>query len=154
MLFVTAALVVLLAVGIFLAGRELAGFEPEPAWKDVGRLRERLAEELPAVPLHRVAGRAATIEYCRGLLREFRFAWRLCRFLAPITSDAGYVGTLMMIKLRFHGLLALALAHAAVGRSATCDRVVRELRELSMLIRSSAVQILTESDLEHGFTPA
>ena len=154
MIFVTAVLVVLLAAGLFLAVRELAGFKTEPEWQNVGRLRGRLEEPLPAAPEREAAGRLATVTYCRRLRNEFRSAWKLCRLLAPITVDAGYAGSLIVASVKFHALFALTLLLAAAGCSQCCERLMHRLREISSSIRNSALLILTQSDFEHGFTPA
>ena len=153
MLFVTAVLLFLLASGLFLAARELSGFEPEEDWQDVARLRERLSSQLPPAPHHLETKRTRTIAYCLTLKREFRSAWRLCRFLAPITGDPGYVWTLVAVKVRFHVILAGALVCATTGLGASCNRRMDELRELSAAMRAGALAILLQSDLEHGFNP-
>jgi hypothetical protein len=154
MIPITAALIFLLALGVFLAARALAGFEPEPEWRDVGKLRERLSSELPEAPAFRTAQRRSTVRFCLSLRREFVSALRLCRFLAPISGDAGYVGSLLMSNVKFHGLLGLALVCAAAGREAWCDRLMGRLRRLSGAMRRSALVILTSPDLEHGFMAA
>lgn len=154
MLFITSTLIVLVAAGIFLAAGELSGFHPEPEWKDVGRLRDRLAEPLPVAPAHRNAARSETLGYCALLRREYQSAWRLCRFLAPIAGDPGYVGALLIGKIRFHAVLLLATLCAGAGFSTCRDKLLRELRRLSASVRFSALTILTQSDFEQGLTPA
>lgn len=154
MIIITALLVALLVAGLFLAARELIGFTTEPEWRNVGKLREQLAEELPVAPVHQKAGRRATLNYCLRLRKEFRSAWRLCRFLAPIAGDSKYVGSLVVANLEFHGVFVLTVVCAAVGASDYCDRLSRRLRRIGASIRSSALIVLTNSEFQHGLTPA
>ncbi len=154
MVVVTTFLCLLLACGLFLAARELAGFQPEPEWRNVTTLRERLACELEPAPAHHDSSRGRTIDYCLELRREFRSAWRLCRFLAPITGDPGYIGTLVAVKARFYLTLGRALLCAFGGLAPRCNCRLEELRQLSTTMRSSALAILMQSDFENGFSPA
>ena len=154
MILVTALLIALLAAGLFLAVRELVGFQPSPEWRDVNKLRDTLNTELPPPPHHAMAERSSVLRYCLGLRREFRSAWRLCRFLAPITGDPGYIGTLIVLKLRFYAVLSRASFCAVIGSSARCSLELDRLLELSSAMRASALAILMSSDLDHGFTPA
>jgi hypothetical protein len=154
MVLITALLVVLLVAGLFLAARELMGHKAEPEWGDIGKLRERLGEEFPAPPVRQRAGRCATLAYCRQLRKEFRLAWRLCRLLAPIAGDSGYVGRLVVVNLKFQGIFALAVVCSAVGASTLCDRLTQRLRGIGASIRGLALVILTSPELDHGFTPA
>ena len=98
-----------------LAVRELVGFKPQPEWQDVGKLRDRLLRPIPPTPHRCMAGRREMIQFCLDLRAEFRVAWRLCRFLAPISHDPAYAGRLLLTKVRFNGAFVLAVALAALG---------------------------------------
>jgi hypothetical protein len=150
MLFVTAFLASFLALGLFLAVRELCGFKPEPEWADVAKLREHLMSEIPPAPHHRCSSRMEIMRFCLSLRREFRSAWRLCRFLAPVALDPGYVWTLIVIKFRFNGMVAAALFCTAVGAGSLRDDLTEQLRGLGAAMRASALMILMDTDLEGG----
>jgi hypothetical protein len=154
MALATTLLVGLLALGLFLAARELVGFQPEPEWKDVAKLRVRLVSPLPQAPSHRDASSAEVRAYCSVLRREFRSAWRLCRFLAPIAGDPGYVGKLVWLNLRFQGIYMAAVACSLVCGSARCDHFVKHLRDLSGHMKFLALSILSNAELEGSFTAA
>ena len=154
MLFLLLFLFALLAVGLFLAVRELIGFQPQPEWQDIASLRERLLQPIPPAPHRRMAGRGDTIRFCLNLRTEFRVAWRLCRFLAPISGDAGYLGRLLLTNLRFSGTFVLAVGFAAVGARSACEAMSERLREIGATMRAAAVVILNEADLNEGLSAA
>lgn len=147
-------LVALLGLGLFLAIRELVGFQPQPEWRDVSSLRERLLLPVPPAPHPRMAGRAELVRFCLELRREFRVAWRLCRLLAPISGDPGYVSRLMMTNVRFTGTLALTVVCAAVGAKQACEDMSQRLREIGAGMRSAALIILDDAEIENGFFAA
>jgi hypothetical protein len=148
MFLVTAVLIGFLSLGLFLAFRELVGFGPDPEWKNNSKLRDKLMSALPPAPHHETAGRRETIRFCLDLRHEFQFAWRLCRFLAPIAGDPGYAGTLVWLKIRFSGILALSIFFAAIRADRLCDQLTGELRELGAGMRASALSILLNAELE------
>jgi hypothetical protein len=148
MIFVTALLIGFLGLGLFLAFRELFAFQPQPDWKDANKLREKLMSAIPAAPHSRTAGRRETIRFCFGLRREFRSAWQLCRFLAPIAGDPGYVGTLVWLKVRFSAIFGLSVFFAAISADRVCDQLTEELRELGAAMRASALSILLSAEVQ------
>ena len=154
MLFVTAVLVGLLLLGLLVAARELVGFKPEPEWKNLGKLRDRLNSPIAQAPHHRLAGRSEMVRFCLELHREYRTAWRLCRFLAPIGADPQYIGHLLVSKVRFNAILVLAVASAGVGAGRACGDLTEQLRDLGAAMRASALAILTNAEVEHGFSAA
>ena len=148
MFLTTALLIGLLVLGLFVAARELIGFQPEPEWKDAAKLREKLMGALPPAPHHSESGRMEIIRFCLQLRREFRSAWRLCRFLAPISGDPGYVGTLISLQVRFNGLLILSVFSATVGATQVCSDMTEQLRAIGATMRASALSILLNAELE------
>jgi hypothetical protein len=138
----------LLVVALVLAVRELVGFKPQPEWQDVGKLRDRLLRPIPPTPHRCMAGRREMIQFCLDLRAEFRVAWRLCRFLAPISHDPAYAGRLLLTKVRFNGAFVLAVALAALGARQAFEGLSERLREIGGAMRCAALVILDDADLQ------
>ena len=151
MIIITALLVGLLALALFVAARELVGFKPDPEWEDVARLRERFASPLPSPPHPHMAGRREQVYFCFDVRREFCSAWALCRFLAPVTGDAGYVGKLLATKLRFDVELLVAIGSAAIGARQINDQAMARMSEIGQCMRQAALAVLGDSEVERSF---
>lgn len=141
-------LVGLLGFGLYLAVRELSGSRPDPEWNDLAKLRIRLETDLPDAPGPWSSQPSQIRACCFSLHREFLMAWRLCRFLAPIAGDPGYASALVVMSLRFHRDLALALTCSVIGARTPCGRCVQRLRDLSASMRISPLGVPDHADLQ------
>ncbi|MEZ5364967.1 MAG: hypothetical protein R2748_22200 [Bryobacterales bacterium] len=151
MIVVTALLVGLLALALFVAARELVGFHPDPEWQDVGKLRERFAAPMPKPPHRLVATRYERVQFCLDARKEFLSAWLLCRFLAPVTGDASYLGKLFATKLRFDATVLVAICSAAIGARELNERATMRMSQIGKGMRQAALAVLGDSEVDRCF---
>ena len=152
MLFVTASLLVLLLAAVVVAVETFKSAEPDPAWGDGTDLRERLTQPLPANPLRRGnnASRQEMLAHLRLLRGEYRMAWTLCRFLAPISREDGYAGKLTLELARFNLLYAGVWTATALGAAAKTAIWVDELGRMGESVRSASNAMLAGGELGFG----